>query len=349
MSFKTLVRTGLIVGAMLGVVAVAKAATDISGAGATFPYPVYAKWADAYKAATGDSVNYQSIGSGGGIKQIEARIVAFGATDKPLEVADLDKNGLVQWPQVMGGIVPVVNLDGIAAGSLTLDGDTLAKIFLGEIKTWDDPAIAKLNAGVKLPSTAIVVVHRADGSGTTFNFTDYLSKVSADWKSKVGSSTAVQWPTGIGAKGNEGVSNNVIQTKGAIGYVEYAYALQNKLIYTKLINSAGKVVAPTSDAFAAAAANADWAHAPGFHLILTNQPGDASWPITAATFILMPKQPKDPVVAKAALKFFAWAFDKGGPAAEALDYIPIPAPVVTLIKKTWADEIKGADGKALVN
>jgi phosphate transport system substrate-binding protein len=348
MSFKTLAKVGLIAGAMIGAV-VAAQATDISGAGATFPYPIYSKWAAAYKTETGDSLNYQSIGSGGGIKQIEARLVTFGATDKPLEVADLDKNGLTQWPQVMGGIVPVVNLDGITAGSIVLDGPTLAKIFMGEIKTWDDPAIAKLNSGVKLPSTAIAVVHRADGSGTTFNFTDYLSKVSPDWKSKVGSATAVQWPTGIGAKGNEGVANNVVQTKGAIGYVEYAYALQNKMTYTKLINSAGKEVAPTSAAFAAAAANADWAHAPGFHLILTNQPGDASWPITAATFILLPKQPKDEGAAKAALKFFAWAFDKGGPAAESLDYIPIPASVVELIKKTWADNVKGADGKALVN
>ena len=348
MSFKTLAKVGLIAGAIIGAV-VAAEATDISGAGATFPYPIYSKWAAAYKTETGDSLNYQSIGSGGGIKQIEARLVTFGATDKPLEVADLDKNGLIQWPQVMGGIVPVVNLDGVAAGSIVLDGPTLAKIFMGEIKTWDDPAIAKLNSGMKLPSTAIAVVHRADGSGTTFNFTNYLSKVSPDWKSKVGSATAVQWPVGIGAKGNEGVANNVVQTKGAVGYVEYAYALQNKMTYTKLINSAGKVVAPTSDAFAAAAANADWAHAPGFHLILTNQPGDGSWPITAATFILLPKQPKDEAAAKAALKFFAWAFDKGGPAAESLDYIPIPAAVVTLIKKTWADNIKGADGKALVN
>ncbi|HEY0146323.1 MAG TPA: phosphate ABC transporter substrate-binding protein PstS [Methylovirgula sp.] len=348
MSFKTLAKVGLIAGAIIGAV-VAAEATDISGAGATFPYPIYSKWAAAYKTETGDSLNYQSIGSGGGIKQIEARLVTFGATDKPLEVADLDKNGLVQWPQVMGGIVPVVNLDGVTAGSIVLDGPTLAQMFLGEIKTWDDPAIAKLNSGVKLPSTAIAVVHRADGSGTTFNFTDYLSKVSPDWKAKVGSATAVQWPVGIGAKGNEGVANNVVQTKGAVGYVEYAYALQNKMTYTKLINGAGKVVAPTAGAFAAAAANADWAHAPGFHLILTNQPGDASWPITAATFILLPKQPKDEPAAKAALKFFAWAFDKGGPAAESLDYIPIPAAVVTLIKKTWADDVKGADGKALVN
>ncbi len=348
MSFKSFVRTGLVAAAAIAVFAGAQA-TDISGAGATFPYPIYSKWAAAYKTETGDSLNYQSIGSGGGIKQIEARTVTFGATDKPLDSADLEKNGLIQWPQVIGGIVPVINLDGIASGSIALDGPTLAKIFLGEIKTWDDAAIAKLNPGVKLPSTAIAVVHRADGSGTTFNFTDYLSKVSPDWKAKVGSATAVQWPAGIGAKGNEGVANNVIQTKGAIGYVEYAYALQNKLTYTKLINSAGKTVAPETPSFQAAAANADWAHAPGFHLILTNQPGDASWPITAATFILLPKQPKDEAAAKAALKFFGWAFDKGGPAAEALDYIPIPAAVVTLIKKTWEDEVKGADGKALVN
>ncbi|MDR3407473.1 MAG: phosphate ABC transporter substrate-binding protein PstS [Methylovirgula sp.] len=348
MSFKTLVRTGLIAGAVLGAI-VAAQATDISGAGATFPYPIYSKWADAYKKETGDALNYQSIGSGGGIKQIEARTVTFGATDAPLKPADLDKNGLVQWPQVMGGIVPVVNLDGIAAGAIVLDGPTLAKIFMGEIKTWDDAAIAKLNPGLKLPSTAIAVVHRADGSGTTFNFTNYLTKVSPDWASKVGSATAVQWPAGIGAKGNEGVANNVIQTKGAIGYVEYAYAMQNKLTYTKLINSAGNVVAPMTASFEAAAANADWAHAPGFRLILTNQPGADSWPITAATFILLPKQPKDIAAAKAALKFFAWAFEKGGPAAEALDYIPIPASVVELIKKTWASEIKDTDGKALVN
>jgi phosphate transport system substrate-binding protein len=348
MSFKTLVRTGLVAGVVMGAV-IAAEATDISGAGATFPYPIYSKWAAAYKQETGDSLNYQSIGSGGGIKQIEARTVTFGATDAPLKAPDLDKNGLVQWPQVMGGIVPVVNLDGIAAGALTLDGPTLAKIFLGDIKTWNDPAIAKLNAGVNLPSTAIAVVHRADGSGTTFNFTNYLVKVSPDWATKVGNATAVQWPTGIGAKGNEGVANNVEQTKGAIGYVEYAYAIQNKLTYTKLINAAGKVVTPTSAAFSAAASNADWAHAPGFRVILSNQPGDASWPMTAATFILIPKQPSDPAAAKAALKFFAWAFDKGGPAAESLDYIPIPSAVVDLIKKTWADEIKGTDGKALVN
>jgi phosphate transport system substrate-binding protein len=348
MSFKTLVKTGLIAGAVLGAVVAAKA-TDISGAGATFPYPIYSKWADAYKKETGDALNYQSIGSGGGIKQIEARTVTFGATDAPLKPADLDKNGLVQWPQVMGGIVPVVNLEGITAGSLVLDGPTLAKIFMGEIKTWDDPAIAKLNPGIKLPATAIAVVHRADGSGTTFNFTNYLMKVSPEWASKVGSATAVQWPAGIGAKGNEGVANNVIQTKGAVGYVEYAYAIQNKLTYTKLINGAGKVVAPMTASFQAAAANADWAHAAGFRLILTDQPGAESWPITAATFILLPKQPKDVAAAKAALKFFAWAFENGGPAAESLDYIPIPASVVELIKKTWASEVKDADGKALLN
>ncbi len=263
MSFKSLVRTGLIAGAAIAVFAGAEA-TEISGAGATFPYPIYSKWAAAYKNETGDSLNYQSIGSGGGIKQIEARTVTFGATDAPLKQPDLEKNGLVQWPQVLGGIVPVVNLDGITAGDDRARWPDARQDFPRHIKTWDDPAIAKLNPGVKLPSTAIAVVHRADGSGTTFNFTDYLSKVSPDWKAKVGSATAVQWPTGIGAKGNEGVANNVIQTKGAIGYVEYAYAIQNKLTYTKLINSAGKVVAPTIASFTAAAANADWAHAPGF-------------------------------------------------------------------------------------
>src|SRR3954462_11646315 len=261
-------------------------AADISGAGATFPYPIYAKWADAYKKETGTGMNYQSIGSGGGIKQIEANTVTFGATDAPLPGPQLDKDGLVQFPMVMGGIVPVVNLDGIAPGSLTIDGATLAKMFLGDIKSWNDPAIQKLNPGAKLPNQAIAVVHRSDGSGTTFNFTDYLSKVSADWKSKVGSGTAVEWPVGVGAKGNEGVSGNIGQTKNSIGYVEYAYAKQNKLTYAAMINSAGNKVEPTVEAFQAAASNADWS-VPGYYQILTNQPGDKSWPITAATFILM--------------------------------------------------------------
>jgi len=322
-------------------------ALEISGAGATFPYPIYAKWAEAYKAATGDGLNYQSIGSGGGIKQIKARTVTFGATDKPLTADELKKEGLVQWPMVMGGIVPVVNLDGIKSGELTFDGPVLAKIFLGEIKTWNDPAIAKLNPGVNLPSAAISVVHRSDGSGTTFNFTDYLSKVSAEWKSKVGEETAVEWPIGIGAKGNEGVANNVQQTKNSIGYVEFAYAKQNKLTYGDLINKDGKKVEPIAAAFQAAAANADWTKAPGFYLILTDQPGAGSWPITAATFILMPETPKDAAAAAAALKFFSWAYEKGADTALALDYIPLPGSVVTLVKKEWTDNIKNAEGKPL--
>jgi phosphate transport system substrate-binding protein len=348
MTLKTIIWTALTVAAAATAIVGAEAA-DISGAGATFPYPIYSKWADAYKKETGNGLNYQSIGSGGGIKQIKAATVTFGASDKPLKADELQASGLVQWPMVMGGIVPVVNLPGINPGQIVLDGDTLAKIFLGTITTWDDPAIKKLNPGVTLPSTAIAVVHRSDGSGTTFNFTDYLSKVSADWKSKVGENTSVQWPVGIGAKGNEGVSNNVMQTGGAVGYVEYAYAMQNKLTYTDLINAAGKTVAPVTASFESAAANADWANAPGFYQILTNQPGANSWPITASTFILMPKAPKDPAAAAEALKFFSWAYAKGGQMAKDLDYIPMPDAVVALVKKTWADEIKGADGKALVN
>ena len=248
-------------------------AADISGAGATFPYPIYAKWADAYKKETGNGLNYQSIGSGGGIKQIEANTVTFGATDKPLGQKELDNNGLIQFPMIMGGIVPVVNIEGVKPGELVLDGPTLAKIFMGKITKWDDPAIEKLNPKVKLPSQAIAVVHRSDGSGTTFNFTNYLSKVSADWKYKVGSDAAVEWPVGIGAKGNEGVANNVAQTKGAIGYVEYAYAKQNKLTYANMVNKDGKTVAPETKSFQAAAANADWKSVPGYGVILTEQPG----------------------------------------------------------------------------
>jgi phosphate transport system substrate-binding protein len=323
------------------------AAVEISGAGATFPYPVYAKWADTYKKDTGVGLNYQSIGSGGGIKQIEAKTVTFGATDAPLKGPELDKFGLVQFPMVMGGIVPVVNIDGVSAGELVLDGPTLAGIFLGTVKTWDDPAIKKLNPNAKLPSQAIAVVHRSDGSGTTFNFTYYLAEASADWKSKVGSATSVEWPVGIGAKGNEGVSNNVSQTKGSIGYVEYAYALQNKLVYTKMVNKEGKAVAPTSTAFQAAAANADWNSVPGYGVILANQPGAESWPMTAATFILVHKQPDDATAVSEALKFFAWAYAKGDKMAEELDYVPMPKKVVGEIQKMWASQIKDASGKAL--
>ena len=323
------------------------AAVEISGAGATFPYPVYAKWADTYKKETGVGLNYQSIGSGGGIKQIQAKTVTFGASDAPLKGPELEKYGLVQFPMVMGGIVPVVNIEGITAGELVLDGPTLAGIFLGTVKTWDDPAIKKLNPNAKLPSQAIAVVHRSDGSGTTFNFTYYLAEVSPDWKSNVGSATSVEWPVGIGAKGNEGVSNNVSQTKGSIGYVEYAYALQNKLVYTKLVNKDRKPVAPTSASFQAAAANANWNSVPGYGVILANEPGAESWPMTAATFILIHKQPDDPAAVGEALKFFAWAYAKGDKMAEELDYVPMPKAVVDEIQKMWASQVKDAGGKPL--
>jgi phosphate transport system substrate-binding protein len=339
--------TTIAVAGILAAMVIPAAAAEISGAGATFPYPVYAKWADVYKKETGVSLNYQSIGSGGGIKQIEAKTVTFGATDAPLKGPELEKFGLVQFPMVMGGIVPVVNIEGMAPGELVLDGPTLASIFLGTVKSWDDPAIKKLNPNAKLPSQPIAVVHRSDGSGTTFNFTYYLSAVSPDWKSKVGSATSVEWPVGVGAKGNEGVSNNVSQTKNSIGYVEYAYALQNKMTYTKMVNKDGKTVAPTSEAFQAAAANADWNSAPGYGLILANQPGTESWPMTAATFILMPKQPPDPVAAAEALKFFAWAYAKGDKMAEELDYVPMPNKIVGEIEKVWASEMKDLNGKLI--
>jgi phosphate transport system substrate-binding protein len=331
---KTLVAAGLMAASTSAY------AADITGAGSTFIYPVLSKWADAYKKETGSGVNYQSIGSGAGIKQIQAKTVTFGATDAPLKPDQLEKDGLAQWPMIMGAIVPVVNIEGVKPGDMVLDGQTLADIFQGKITKWDDAAIKKLNPNVKLPSAAISVVHRADGSGTTFNFTDYLSKVSADWKSKVGEGTAVEWPAGVGAKGNEGVSGNVGQTKDSIGYVEYAYAKQNKLTYTKLVNKAGKTVDPANDAFQAAASNADWTHAPGYYLILTDQPGEKSWPIVASTFILMHKDATDKAASQEALKFFKYSFDKGGKMAEDLDYIPMPDLVVKQVEKTWASDIK---------
>ena len=315
-------------------------AADITGAGATFPFPIYSKWADAYKKETGNGLNYQSIGSGAGIKQIQAKTVTFGASDAPLKPEQLEKDGLVQWPMVMGAIVPVVNLEGVKPGELVLSGELLGEIYLGKITKWNDPAIAKLNPKLKLPTDAITVVRRADGSGTTFNFTDYLSKSNAEWKTKVGSGTAVEWPAGVGAKGNEGVAGNISQTKNSIGYVEYAYAKQNKLTYAAMINKAGKTVQPTMAAFQAAASNADWAKAPGYYVILTDQPGEASWPITAATFILMHKDPADKAAAKEAIKFFKWSFEKGDKMAEELDYIPMPSSVVKLIEKTWSADIK---------
>jgi phosphate transport system substrate-binding protein len=322
-------------------------AAEITGAGATFPYPVYAKWAEAYKAQSGVSLNYQSIGSGGGIKQINAKTVDFGASDMPLKEEDLTKSGLVQWPMIMGGVVPVVNIEGIKAGDMKMTGPVLADIFLGKITKWNDPAIAKLNPGLKLPDQAIAVVHRSDGSGTTFLFTNYLSKESPEWKEKVGSNSSVEWPVGLGGKGNEGVANFTGQTPGSIGYVEYAYALQNKLAYTLMSNQAGNFVKPEIKTFQSAAANAQWDKAPGFYLVLTDQPGKDSWPITGASFILMHKNQEHPDRAREVLKFFKWSFTNGSKMAEELDYVPMPESVVKMVEATWSKEIKSNGGTAI--
>jgi phosphate transport system substrate-binding protein len=317
-------------------------AADISGAGATFPFPIYAKWAAAYKAVSGNGLNYQSIGSGGGIAQIEAKTVTFGASDMPMTAADLEKNGLVMFPTVVGSEVLVYNLPGITSNTLVFDGPTLANIYLGKITKWNDPAIKKLNPTVNLPNTAIAVIHRSDGSGTTFIFANYLSKVSKEWADKVGAATSVDWPVGIGGKGNEGVAGNVAQTAGSIGYVEYAYAEQNKLPFTKLVNRDGKVISATMASFQAAAASADWEHADHFYMILTDQPGANTWPIENPTFILVPKNPPNPAAANEALKFFKWAFANGGKMAEELDYIPLPQSVVAKVEASWK-QIKGAN------
>ncbi|MBB5207056.1 phosphate ABC transporter substrate-binding protein PstS [Chiayiivirga flava] len=315
-------------------------AADITGAGASFVYPVMSKWSADYNGATGNKVNYQSIGSGGGIAQIKAATVDFGSSDAPLSPDDLSAAGLAQFPSVIGGVVPVVNLPGIAPGTLKFDGTLLANIFLGTVKTWDDPAIAALNPGVTLPSSRITVVHRSDGSGTTFNFVNYLSKVSPEWKSKVGEGTAVKWPTGIGGKGNEGVAAYVKQVKGGIGYVELSYALQNKMGYALLKNAAGNFVAPSAESFAAAAANADWGTAKDFHLIITDAPGAGSWPIAATNFILVHKQPKDAARATATREFFAWVYANGDAQAKALDYVPLPDELVTKIEAYWGENLK---------
>ena len=334
MFFKSIIAAA----AMIGAITVACAA-DISGAGATFPFPIYAKWADSYKKDTGNGLNYQSIGSGAGIKQIRAKTVTFGATDAPLEAKDLDKDGLAQWPMVMGGIVMVVNTPGVKPGELVLDGPTVAQIYMGKITKWNDPAIKKLNPSLNLPDLAIANIHRADGSGTTFNFTYYLSAVSPEWESSIGKATTVEWPSGIGAKGNDGVANNVATTPGAIGYVEFAYAEQNKLTFTSMVNKAGKTVAPTMDAFQAAAANANWS-VPGFYQILADQPGDDSWPMTAATFILMYKKPANVAASNDALEFFKWAYEKGDKMAQDLDYIPMPDNVKKLVEAMWDKDIQ---------
>jgi phosphate transport system substrate-binding protein len=341
MRFMNLGRALLFTGAALAITTAAVAA-DISGAGATFPYPVYAKWADAYKKQTGIGLNYQSIGSGGGIKQIKAKTVTFGASDMPLKPDELKEAGLVQFPMIIGGVVPVVNLKGVSAGQLTLDGATLASLYMGEIAKWNDPRIKKLNPKLALPDLAVAPVYRSDGSGTNFLFTDYLSKSSASFKDKIGAATSVEWPTGIGAKGNEGVANMTAQTAGAIGYVEYAYAKQNKMTSTLMVNKAGKAVSPKAEAFQAAASNANWKSAPGYYLILTDQAGAASWPITGASFILIPAQPVDAVAAGEALKFFDWSYKNGAAMAAELDYVPLPKALIDQIRATWKAEIKGA-------
>jgi phosphate transport system substrate-binding protein len=314
-------------------------AADISGAGATFPYPIYAKWADAYKTLTGMGLNYQSIGSGGGIKQIKAKTVTFGASDMPLKPDDLNSSGLIQFPMIIGGVVPVVNIKGVLPGQLHLDGGTIASIYLGEITQWNDPVIKKLNPKLALPNTAIAPVYRSDGSGTNFLFSDYLSKTSPKFKSTIGANTSVQWPVGIGAKGNEGVANMTTQTDGAIGYVEYAYAKQNKMSFTSLTNKSGNTVAPSAESFQAAAATADWAGADSYYLILTDQDGAKSWPITGASFILVYKQPEDAAAVGEALKFFAWAYKDGSQMAAELDYVPLPASLIAQVKKTWTSQI----------
>lgn len=348
MSLTLILKTGLrstLALAVLGAFMAAQA-QDVTGAGASFPAPVYAKWADAYNKATGTRINYQSVGSGAGIKQIKAKTVDFGASDAPLKDDELAKDGLVQFPTVIGGVVPVVNVKGIAPGQLKLTGQVLGDIYLGKVAKWNDPAIAGLNAGVALPDTPIAVVRRADGSGTTFLFTNYLSKVNGDWKEKVGEGTAVNWPTGAGGKGNEGVSAFVQRLPNSIGYVEYAYAKQNKMAHVLLKNKDGGFVAPDDTAFKAAAANADWAKS--FYQVLTEQPGKEAWPITGATFILMYKSQDKPANASNALKFFDWAYSAGGDklAAE-LEYVALPDSVKSLIRKQWSDQIKDGSGKAI--
>jgi phosphate transport system substrate-binding protein len=322
-------------------------AADITGAGATFPYPIYAKWAEAYKAATGTGMNYQSVGSGAGIKQIKARTVDFGASDMPLKADDLDASGLMQFPAIMGGVVTVVNLDGVTPGQMKLTGPVIADIYLGKITKWNAPEIAALNPGVKLPDAEITVVHRADSSGTSFLFTDYLSKVNPQFKEKIGANTAVKWAVGVGGKGNEGVAANVQRIRGAIGYVEWAYAKRNKLSHTQLKNKDGQFLQPDDINFKAAAASAEWTRAPGFGVVLTDQPGKASWPITGVSYILMHKSQADAAKGKEVLKFFDWSFKNGDAAATELDYVPMPESVVKLVQGAWKVQLKDAAGKPI--
>jgi phosphate transport system substrate-binding protein len=322
----------------------AQGAVTISGAGASFPYPIYSQWANAYKEKTGVQVNYQSIGSGGGIKQISSGTVDFGASDAPLEPQDLQSRGLVQWPMLVGGVVPVVNIPGVQTGTLKLTPDVLAGLFMGEIKKWNDPRLAADNPGIKLPDQSVTVVHRSDGSGTTWIFTNYLAKVSPAWKGKAGTGTAVSWPTGVGGKGNEGVASYVGRLPGSIGYVEYAYALQNHMTTAQLKNHDGNFVTASAKSFEAAAANAPWKESPSFYVVLTDQPGAETWPITGATFLLMKAAPPDANRARAVLDFANWAFQNGGEMASKLDYVPLPAPVIQTVEQSW-DKIQGPDGK----
>jgi phosphate transport system substrate-binding protein len=331
---------------LLAVSSLASAA-DLTGAGATFPYPIYSKWAEAYKAATGIGLNYQSIGSGGGIKQIKSKTVDFGASDMPLKPEELDKEGLIQFPAIIGGVVPVVNIDGIQPGQLKLTSDIVANIHLGKITKWNDKSIVDINPGINLPAIPIVVVHRADGSGTTFIWTNYLSKANADFKTTVGEGTAVKWPVGVGGKGNEGVANQVQRIKGAFGYVEYAYAKKNKIAHAQLKNRDGAFIQPTDDAFKAAAANADWPNAPGFYQLLTWQPGKDAWPATGASFILMHKSQADALTGRAILKFFDWSFKNGGKMSEELDYVHLPPSVIKLVQDSWKVQLKGPDGQTI--
>jgi len=338
--FKTLMGVGVGLS-----IATSAMAADITGAGSSFVFPIVAKWASVYKGSSGVGLNYQSIGSGGGIAQIKAKTVTFGATDKPLTAKEMLPFGLIQFPVVIGGIVPVVNIPGVGPGQLTLDGPTLAGIFQGHISRWDDPAIKKLNPGVALPGRAITVVHRSDGSGTTFQFASYLARVSNDWKNNIGADTAIDWPTGVGAKGNEGVAGNVAQLAGAIGYVEYAYAKQNHLAHAKMVNKAGQTVQPTVETFKAAASSVDWGQAEknAYYVLFVDSPGAQSWPITATTFALMYKNPPDAKATQDALKFFQWGFEKGDNLALGLDYVPLPDNAVKAIEASW----KGIQGSGM--
>lgn len=343
---KPMLKTIAVLGFSLSLLNIAQAQT-ITGAGASFPYPIYAKWASLYEKETGNKVNYQSIGSGGGQQQIIAKTIDFGASDDPMKTNLLNEHKLLQFPAIIGGTVPVVNIPGVAAGKLKLSGDVLANIFLGKIKKWNDPAIVKLNEGLALPEKDIIVIYRSDGSGTTFGWTNYLSKVSPEWKEKVGEGKSVKWPTGQGGKGNEGVAAYVGQIKHSISYVEYAYAKQNNLAWASLQNQDGNFVQPSKESFTSAAANAKWNEVEGMGVVLTNEPGADSWPVTAASFILLHKTADKPESTKGVLDFFDWAFSKGQEAASELDYVPLPDEVVKQIKTKWQSEIKDANGKAV--